>query len=75
MCTGRKRNNETNKVHERTLISVYGDYEFSFQELLQKNTSVTIQQKNLQYLGMEIYKVNMGLLPLIMAEVLNLSTN
>ena len=35
---------------------MYRDYKSSFKELLQKDKSITIHPKNLQYLEIEIYK-------------------
>ena len=57
MIHNRKLNKKINKVHERALRIVYGDHNTSFSELLNIDKSVTIHQRNLQYLLLEIYKV------------------
>ena len=44
MCHSRKLNNKINKVHKRALKIAYGDYKTNFQELLQKDNSVTVYQ-------------------------------
>ena len=41
----------------------------SFAELLEKDNSVTIHQKNLQVLATEIFELKNGLVPEIMKEV------
>ena len=43
----RTLNNEINCIHERALRAVYSDYKSSFHELLDKNCSFTIHQKNI----------------------------
>ena len=49
-------NNEINRTHKRALRALYGDYESTFEELLDKDKSMTIHKKNLQILMVEIYK-------------------
>ena len=69
MCHSRSLNNKINRMQERTLRIVYRDYKSSFNERLQKDKSITIHQKNLQYLAIEIRKVKMGISPKIMNEI------
>ena len=52
----RKINNHINSVHERALRVVYRDYNATFSQLLSKDKSVTIKQRNLQLLPTEIFK-------------------
>ena len=75
MCHSRSLNNKINRIQERALRIVYKDYKSSFKELLQKDKSITIHQKNLQYLAIEIYKVKMGISPKIMNEIFRFSKN
>ena len=75
MCRSRSLNNKINRILERALRIVYRDYKSSFKELLQKDKSITIHQKNLQYLAIEIYKVKMGISPKIMNEIFRFSKN
>ena len=49
-------NNEANRTRKRALRALYGDYEFTFEKLLNKDKSMTIHKKNLQRLMVEIYK-------------------
>ena len=62
----RKLNKKINEVHERALRIVYGEHKTKFSELLNTDKSVTIHQRNLQYLLIEIYKVKKGISPTIM---------
>ena len=69
MLHNRRLNTRINRLHERSLRVVYNDKSSSFQELLDKDKSVTIHHKNLQYLAIELYKVENGLAPNIMNMV------
>ena len=75
MIHNRKLNKKINKVHERALKIVYGDHNTSFSELLNIDKSVTIHQRNLQYLLIEIYKVKKGISPTIMNEIFQFFEN
>ena len=75
MCHSRSLNNKINGIQETALRIVYRDYKSSFKELLQKDKSITIHQRNLQYLAIEIYKVKMGISPKIMNEIFRFSKN
>ena len=57
MFHNRTLNNKINKLHERALRIVYTDEHLTFQELLDKDNSVTIHHKNLQRLVVEMYKI------------------
>ena len=69
MFHSRKINNHINSLHERTLRVVDRDYNATFSELLSKDKSVTIKQKNLQLLATEIFKTKNELNPKIMEEI------
>ena len=51
-------NKKINNLHERALRLIYCDHTSNFQELLQRDNSVTIHQKNIQALAITMYKVN-----------------
>ena len=57
MCHSRILNNRVNNIHLRALRIVHQDKKSSFEELLQKDNSVSVHMKNLQYLATEIFKV------------------
>ena len=69
MLHSRTLNNKINRIHERALRTVYSDYNSSFKELLDKDDSFTIHQRNVQNLAIEIYKYLHGLSPAILSEV------
>ena len=69
MIHNRKLNKKINKVHERALRIVYGDHKTRLSELLNIDKSVTIHERNLQYLVIEIYKTKKGISPAIMNEI------
>ena len=69
MLHSRKINNRVNSLHERALRVVYRDYNATFSELLSKDKSVTIHQRNLQLLATEIFKTKNEINPKIMEEI------
>ena len=69
MCQSRGLNNKINNIHKRALRIVYQDKKSNLQDLLQKDKSVSIHMKNIQYLATEIYKGKNGPSPEIMNEV------
>ena len=69
MFHSRCNNNKINRLHERCLRIIYNDKQSSFEELLEKDGSVSIHIRNLQLLATEMYKVTKGLSPQIMNDV------
>ena len=69
MFHSRKLNNKTNRLHERSLRLIYSDKVSSYEELLDKDNSVPIHQKNLQKLAIEMFKTYTEMAPQIMNEV------
>ena len=61
MCHSRELNNKINRVHERCLHLIYNDKISTFQELLDKDRSITIHQRNLQRLAIEMFKAVKGI--------------
>ena len=72
MLQSRTLNNRINNIHERALRLTYKDNKSSFKQLLEKDHSVTVHQKNLQVLVTEIFKVKNNLAPDIMKDVFKL---
>ena len=72
MLHSRTLNNRINNIHERALRLTYNDDKSSFKQLLEKDHSVTVHQKNLQVLVTEIFKVKNNLAPDIMKDVFEL---
>lgn len=54
MNHGRTLSNRINNLHERALRLAYEDYRSSCTELLEIDNSVTIHQRNLQTLALEV---------------------
>ena len=57
LLSGWKLNNSINNIHERALRLVYKDYISSFDDLLAKDNTFKIYQRNLQKLAIEFCKV------------------
>ena len=74
MFCSRSINNKINSLHERCLRLIYNDKSSSFNELLKFDKSVTIHQRNLQKLALEMFKVLNSSSPEIMKEVFPLNT-
>ena len=55
-CT-RELNNRINSIHRRALRVIYLDYSSTFSELLERDKSVTVHQRNIQFLAVEMFKV------------------
>ena len=69
MLHSRELNNRINRIHCRALRIVYQDRKSTFQDLLDKDKSFTIHERNIQTLGIELYKVAYGIAPKIMRLV------
>ena len=74
MFHSRKLNNRIDRIHKRALRIVYKDNTSSFKELLAKDESYSIHERNIQTLAIELYKVAYGLSPKIMNLVFPLNS-
>ena len=68
MFHSRKLNHRTNKIRKRTLRIVWDDHQCTFEELLGRDSSFTIHERNLQKLAIEMFKVNNGLSVQLVSE-------
>ena len=68
MFHSRRLNNKINSIHERALKITYQDNTSTFQELLNKDNSVSIHHRNLQVLATKMFKIHRGLSPEIPRE-------
>ena len=69
MCHSRAKNNKINRLHERFLRMIYEDKTSTFEQLLEKNSSVSIHTRNLYFLTLEMFKVVKGLAPTIINDL------
>ena len=69
MFHSRKLNNRINKIHGRSLRIGYDDSKSTFRELLNKDNSFTIHERNIQTLAIELYKVVNGISSQLMSQV------
>ena len=69
MFHSRNINIRINNLHFRALRMVYRDNTSTFEELLKRDGSVTIHHRILQFLAIEMFKVDRGLAPVFMNEI------
>ena len=69
MFHSRTANKKINKLHERTLRIVYKDKSLTYEQLLEKDNSFTIHERNLQKLAIEMYKVKHNLCPVPFRDI------
>ena len=69
MCNWRTLNNNINTLHKRCLPIIHNDELLKFQQLHDKNKSVSIQGRNKQPLPTGMFKVSEGLVPDIFASI------
>ena len=70
MFCSRTSNNRINKLHERSLRVIHNDETNDFNTLLEMNNEVTIHQRNIQVLMLEVFKIKYVLAPPIMNSTL-----
>ena len=75
MFHSRRLNNKINSIHERALRITYQDNASTFEELLNKDNSVSIHHRNLQVLATEMFKIHWGLSPEILRETFEPETS
>ena len=69
MCCNRNCNNRINHLHERALKIAYNDNVSSFEDLSKRDQSVSIYQRNILLLGIELYKTKNNIANHIMNEL------
>ena len=57
MCHNHTTKRKLNRFHERYLRIIYNDKQSSFEEDFEKGDSVSIHDRNIQYLAVEKYRV------------------
>ena len=61
MFCGRQTNARINHIHERALRAVFNDERSPFKELLARDKSETIHQRNIKILAAELFEIKNGL--------------
>ena len=69
MFHNRKILKQINRIHERTLRIVYADNNSSFEDLLEKSGFVSMHDRNLQQMAIEIYKALNDLSSTLISEL------
>ena len=69
MFHSRELNNKMSRIHEKALRITYEDKCSTFQELLEKDNSLSIYHRNVQKLSTDIYKVMHGFSLLILNDI------
>ena len=69
MFHGKGVNSKINHIHERAIRIVHQDFTSSFAELLFNDNSVSIHQRNLRLLVIEIYRTKMNINPSFIKEI------
>ena len=69
MCHSRANNGKINRLHERCLQIIYSDKQSSFEMLLEKVVSISVQSQNLHTLATETDKIKNDLSPLIVTKL------
>ena len=69
MFCSRKINRRINYIHERALKLVYDDYISSFEDLLRKDSTVSIHHRNVQKVAIEMYKIKYNVGPQLIDDL------
>ena len=72
MCHIRENIRKINRLHEKCLRTVYNDKQLSFNDLLEKDCSVSIHERNLQVLAT---KISNGLSTPLMKDIFPINRN
>ena len=75
MVSFRISSNLINRIHERSLRTVYNDTSSTFHELLQRNRSASTHHNNIQTLAKEVFKVLNNICPPIIKTFFDFSEN
>ena len=69
MFCNRSLNSKIDSLHFRSLRIVYNDDLSSFDELVSKDKSVRVHHRNIQFLAIEMYEVELGVAPSFMSDI------
>ena len=69
ICHSRAKNNKINRLHERCLRIIYEDKASTFEQVLEKDSSISIHTRNRHFLALEMFEVVKGLAPTIINDL------
>ena len=69
MFHSRALNNRINDLHYRALRPIYQEDTMTFNEFLRKDGAVTIHHRNIQNVGIEMFKAKNNLSPTMIKEI------
>ena len=72
ICHNHRNNSKINRLHERCLHLIYNDKKSSFEQLLEIDNSLSVQDRNLRALATEMYKIYHDISQTIMNEIFTL---
>ena len=72
MCHSCSNNRKINMLHERCLRRIHNDKQSSFTEVLDKDNPVSVHIRDIQRLGIELFKFYNGLSPPLMNSIFKL---
>ena len=75
MCHSRENNRKINRPHGRCLRNIYNEELSSFNELVEKDGSISTYERNLQVLATEMYKTSNGLSTPLMKDTFLINKN
>ena len=75
MCHSRENNRKRKRLYKMCLRTIYNDKQSSFNELLEKDGSVSIHERNLRVLATEMYKISNDLSMLLMKDTFPMTRN
>ena len=75
MCHSRENNRKIKRLYKMCLRTIYNDKQSSFNELLEKDGSVSIHERNLRVLASEMYKISNDLSMLLMKDTFPMTRN
>ena len=75
MCHSRENDRKINWLHERCLRTIYNDKQLPFNELLEKDGSVSIHERNPKVLATETYEISNGLSTPLIKDIFQVNRN
>ena len=72
MCHSLAKNIKLNRLHERCLRILYNDKVSNFEQILEKESSVSMQKSDFRFSAVDTFKVVKGLVPTIVNGLLPL---